>query len=99
MSRQGVTKEVSERRRAEAIRLRREGKTIAEIARTLRCRWNTVQRYLDGEPLPKIDSSRPGRDRTKGEKRRCASCGRTFEKTAERRMLCASCYMGKYPIE
>ena len=58
----------------------------------------TLQRVTHVDPLPEPDATQqyrkvvtngPLKDRPK---RKCSNCGRTFQPTVQRRMLCASCY-------
>ena len=85
------------RKRDTAIRRARgKGHTLKAIAAAAGVTYQRVMAITRVEPLPDVtDTREPDKvqdaplDRPK---RKCSNCGRTFQPTVQRRMLCANCY-------
>ena len=85
-------------RRARNVLIRRahgRGHTLTAIAAAAGVTQQRVAQVLTVSPIPNVETG-PGEkmfdaplDRPK---RKCSNCGRTFQPTVQRRMLCAYCY-------
>ena len=96
--RRKLAKNTGERRARNVLirRARGRGHTLTSIAGAAGVTPQRVAQVLTVKPLPDIaDTREPGKVRDaplNRPKRRCSNCGRTFQPTVRRRMLCAYCY-------
>ena len=86
-------------RRARNVLIRRahgRGNSLTAIAGALGITYQRIAQITAVAPLPNVaDTREPAKVRDAPldrPKRRCSNCGRTFQPTVTRRMLCAYCY-------
>ena len=71
-----------------------ESAGYVRMARALGRSVSSVRGRLDRLRGTAEDRSKPAAPKFEPQERPCSRCGRSFETTARRRMLCAGCYSG-----